>query len=118
MTTYGGMTREEFGRKVEADIAERMTERAAHLADPTKCHFELVWIGLCENPAKDGFCEEHAGVKCISCGRQATHQCSYGSSLTCGHPLCKDCDGFDLPAGGHVHRRITAADDRKPRQID
>lgn len=55
-----------------------------------KCVFNLAYIGPCNKPCKDEFCEEHIGLKCKDCVNQADHQCEHASSLVCGRDLCKD----------------------------
>ena len=59
-----------------------------------KCRFLIAWVGNCKQDADDGsgFCEEHKGVNCSSCGEQADHTCSESGQLVCGAPLCGDCE--------------------------
>ena len=58
-----------------------------------KCKFDKAWIGQCKNEADEsGFCEEHKGIKCVSCGAQATHECGETGQFVCGAPLCDDCE--------------------------
>jgi len=58
-----------------------------------KCKFIESWVGQCKNDVlKSGFCEEHQGITCISCGKQATHSCEETGQLVCGAPLCDDCE--------------------------
>ena len=57
------------------------------------CKFQIAWRGQCCKPIhENGMCEEHAKVKCVSCGAQATHQCPETGQLVCGAPLCDDCE--------------------------
>jgi len=57
------------------------------------CKFQKAWIGQCDKPIhKNGMCEEHSKVKCVSCGAQATHECSETGQFVCGAPLCDDCE--------------------------
>lgn len=56
------------------------------------CKFQLAWIGKCKNPANSlGFCTDHIGERCVSCGQQATHQCSETGFGVCGASLCDQC---------------------------
>lgn len=54
------------------------------------CKFDMAWVGICNKKTVDGtdYCEEHLGLKCVVCGKQATHTCTWASSLSCGAPLC------------------------------
>ena len=91
------------------------TEKALHIGVVT-CSFDRAWIGRCGNDAENGLCEEHKGVKCCSCGKQATRECSETMQLVCGAPLCDDCEhtirdngynsGGELPKGlkGHCKK--------------
>ena len=81
----------------------------------TDCPFIVAWLGKCANPGGP-FCHIHAGMKCKSCGQQATHECSVTFALVCGTPLCDDCEGYEKgpPAGftgsaNHSHHRKSAA---------
>jgi len=59
----------------------------------SKCKYGLAWVGQCKNDAVNGmYCEEHSGIVCKSCGKQATHQCEETSGLVCGAPLCNGCE--------------------------
>lgn len=60
---------------------------------------------------ENGLCAQHLEEKCISCGGQATHECSYSGQFVCGYPLCDDCEGRNEqgPSGAwgflnHVHK--------------
>lgn len=58
-----------------------------------KCRYAEAWRGNCKEPADEsGFCEKHKGIKCVSCGAQATHDCPETGQLVCGAPLCDDCE--------------------------
>ena len=57
------------------------------------CVFQKAWIGQCCKPIhENGMCEEHSKIKCVSCGAQATHECSETGQLVCGADLCDDCE--------------------------
>lgn len=57
------------------------------------CKFQKAWIGQCCKPADEsGFCKEHKDLKCVSCGAQATHECSETGQFVCGALLCDDCE--------------------------
>lgn len=61
-----------------------------------KCKFDIAWGGLCGDPADEtGMCEKHRGMKCRSCGAQATRECSYTGQFVCGAPLCDNCTHTD-----------------------
>lgn len=53
------------------------------------CIYDLAWRGPCGKPSKDGYCPEHAKEFC-RCGKKATRQCDWASSLVCGYPMCDD----------------------------
>jgi len=58
-----------------------------------KCRYAEAWRGNCKEAADEsGFCEKHKGIKCVSCGAQATHDCPETGQLVCGAPLCDDCE--------------------------
>lgn len=64
------------------------------------CRFIKAWIGKCVGMArKSGYCKEHEGLKCVSCGQQATHECNETGGLVCGSPLCDDCTHNVHPEG-------------------
>ena len=65
-----------------------------------RCNFSKAWIGKCKNEADEsGFCEEHRAVKCVSCGKQATHECDETGQFVCGAPLCDECTHNTHPKG-------------------
>lgn len=55
------------------------------------CEFERAWVGKCNKPTDNGWCDEHEKLKCASCGQKATRSCNQAVSLVCGAPLCNDC---------------------------
>jgi len=60
-----------------------------------RCKFRDNWKGVCENEALENkeYCEEHLGLECSSCGKQATHSCHETlTQFVCGAPLCDDCE--------------------------
>lgn len=77
------------------------------------CKFVKAWIGHCGEPTEGetAFCSIHAGLKCCSCGGQATHECDQtGIQFVCCSPLCDDCThgrpdpanpGMFMLGGGH-----------------
>jgi hypothetical protein len=88
------------------------------------CKFDIAWRGKCNELAvKNGMCEEHADLLCVSCGKPATHSCSETGQFCCGAPLCDDCEhtiaddgtngniGFfqtaPFPEGMHAHCKKT-----------
>lgn len=50
----------------------------------------MAWVGECNKKTTPGeeYCNEHSKAKCVVCGKQATHTCTWASSLSCGAPLC------------------------------
>lgn len=65
-----------------------------------KCIFSKAWVGRCEEEADEsGFCEEHKGKMCVSCGEQATHECDETGQFVCGAPLCDACEHTTFPDG-------------------
>jgi len=69
-------------------------------APVVKCNFYKAWIGKCRNKADEsGYCEEHKGLKCCSCGDQATHDCEETMQLVCGCLLCANCEHELSPNG-------------------
>lgn len=60
-----------------------------------KCIFDKAWVGQCSIETFDDnpYCSDHMKVRCVICGEQATHTCTWASSISCGAPLCnkKEC---------------------------
>lgn len=56
----------------------------------SKCKFDKAWVGNCNNKTvkSELYCKDHLGLKCVVCGKQATHTCTWASSISCGAPLC------------------------------
>ena len=79
------------------------------------CKFELAWRGMCNAVTPDDgettFCEEHAVVKCVSCGVQAIRECEeIIDNKICGASLCAKCHGSLLFSNGdqtHTHSKGT-----------
>ena len=64
------------------------------------CKWVKAWIGHCKEPADEsGFCKEHKGKVCCSCGATATHDCDETGQFVCGFPLCDDCEHTIFPNG-------------------
>lgn len=55
-----------------------------------KCKFDNAWVGYCNLKTVPGklYCKDHLNMKCVVCGKQATHTCTWASSLSCSAPLC------------------------------
>lgn len=81
-----------------------------------KCMFNKTWAGLCKKPSVSpiegliksdpyGFCEDHAGLKCCSCGDLATGSCPEPLQLVCGAPLCDYCSHNSYPYSRKRHTR-------------
>lgn len=63
------------------------------------CKFGKAWTGPC-NEEGEPYCPEHDGVKCCSCGEQATHECAVTmTQFVCGYPLCDNCEHELTEAG-------------------
>ena len=56
------------------------------------CKFNVAWVGTCKEQPEDDLCKKHEGVKCCSCGEQATGECNETAQFVCGAPLCDDCE--------------------------
>ena len=83
--------REPVGRgstpdKALADLEKRLKE----CAEQEKCPFIIAWQGQCGKPGNP-YCKDHKDKKCSYCGKQATRECCFASSLVCGRPLCEEC---------------------------
>ena len=71
---------------------EKPEEKAAPEPLTKQCRFSLAWIGSCKKPCgESGFCDQHEGVKCCKCGKQATQECPHTSQFVCGFPICDTC---------------------------
>lgn len=79
----------------------------------TTCKYDKAWIGPCGEETDGGFCSEHSGLLCASCGAAATHECDHtGSQFVCGYPLCDECEhgipsGSFFGLGGGHKRKVT-----------
>jgi hypothetical protein len=73
----------------------------------SKCKFDRGWIGKCNNEVVKGtdYCSEHLDINCVSCGKQATHDCPETFQFVCGAPLCDNCihDFRDKTTGCYSH---------------
>ena len=73
-----------------------------------KCKFYISWVGECGEPCVGDFCEKHAGLRCVSCGEQATRACgdtTFGGSMVCGAPLCDSCEhSYTSVGNSHVKK--------------
>ena len=59
-----------------------------------QCKYEPYY--RCSNDAThNDYCDEHQDIKCIVCGKQATHACGYLGQFQCGEPLCSNCEGWE-----------------------
>lgn len=68
-----------------------------------RCQFDRGGWAPCKKPSDNGWCSEHEGLKCVSCGKQATHSCdAQMGGLGCGAPLCGDCSHAYSGKRGHV----------------
>ena len=74
------------------------------------CYFFRAWAGHCgaEVPFAERFCEQHRGVKCVVCGRQAERECGVSSSLVCGAPLCDSSECYSWHQKKHFPKTAPA----------
>jgi len=73
-------------------ISQEISQQKSLLVSPDiTCQYDQPWCGSCgsKNVLDNGQCENHQ-EKC-SCGKLATHGCSYAGQFVCGRPLCDDC---------------------------
>lgn len=73
-------------------ISQEISQQKSSLVSPDiTCQYDQPWCGSCgsKNVLDNGQCENHQ-EKC-SCGKLATHGCSYAGQFVCGRPLCDDC---------------------------
>lgn len=81
-----------------------------------RCTFTPAWQSRCCNVCAGDFCDRHSGIKCSSCGEQATTECAHTGQFVCGAPLCPKCHGcedHEKPSGNwgflnHYHKRRDA----------
>lgn len=76
------------------------------------CSFRVAWKGACGCPTDNGRCDTHQDTKCAVCGKPATQECDYATSLVCGVPLCDTCrhhpqGGMGRHVTGEEYDRIT-----------
>lgn len=78
------------------------------MSDNRGCKFNLVGVQCGhEFINADGWCEEHAAEKCVSCGAHAIGQCTHEDQFVCGYPLCGDCHHGRAPGAkfdSHVRK--------------
>jgi len=92
----------------------------------SKCRYDLAWRGYCGQSFIGDLCEKHDGIKCSSCGAQATRECSYAGQFVCGFPLCANCEGYNdcgEAAGvwgfmNHYHKRKSDPTRAEAREIE
>lgn len=65
------------------------------------CGFDVAWVGRCRVVvcSEGERCQQHAGLKCCSCGAPATRECDETMQFVCGCPLCDDCEHKVAPNG-------------------
>jgi hypothetical protein len=57
-----------------------------------QCQFQISWVGQCSVITDNGWCNNHEKLRCVVCGKKATHDCDTGmGGLICGCPLCDNC---------------------------
>ena len=89
------------------------------MSEPTRCRYEISWVGRCSRSAAEGsdYCHDHAGKQCCVCGEQASHECNHTGQFVCGAPMCVNCEPSTdtSKASGswgfmnHTHRRKIVA---------
>ncbi len=74
-----------------------------------RCRFnEQGWSPQCNKPSDNGWCSKHEGLKCRSCGEQATTNCdAQMGGLACGALLCGSC--MHERGLGHVTGKVWSA---------
>ena len=63
------------------------------------CQFIMKWEGRCGQPAINGRCEKHRGIRCTNCGKPtANRECPFVDQgkvvkdfSACRKPLCANC---------------------------
>ena len=88
------------------------------MPDSTPCQFDAKGWSPCQKPTDNGWCSEHEGLKCSSCGTRATHSCdAQMGGLACGANLCDNCTHGRF--GDHITREAMGKileDERAERQ--
>lgn len=85
----------EFDGHTSEDVQKRLTSFI--LGDEKKesmqCEFDMGYAGRCKGNSSlySKYCKTHDDMTCVSCGKQATHQCTETLQLVCGSPLCDNC---------------------------
>jgi hypothetical protein len=77
------------------------------MPESTPCQFDAKGWAPCKKPSDNGWCSEHEGLKCSSCGGQAVTNCDaqiFG--LACGEPLCADCTHSYIGDATHVTKAV------------
>lgn len=85
---FAGAIRKKQLKIIKVDLA---TQKQSHKQPKPTCNFCPPWSQPCGSTKilDNGQCENHQG-KC-SCGKVATHACSFAGQFICGRPLCDDC---------------------------
>ena len=73
------------------------------------------WAPQCKKPSDNGWCSQHEGLECRSCGEQAVKSCdAQMGGLGCGAPLCSTCEHGE--SGGHVTKQVAEENRRKEKE--
>ncbi len=78
------------------------------MPDSKPCQFDKAWQGKCKKPSTNGWCSEHEGLKCVSCGKKAVKECDNAGSFVCGANLCATCQ-HSPTSSGHVTKAVADA---------
>jgi len=81
------------------------------------CCYQNAWVGRCQKPTAQEFCEEHQDLVCVNCSAKATRQCQHTGGFVCGVPLCEACTHMPPDpksrnifgmGGGHASKELAA----------
>ena len=92
-------------RKVDDSIKSLQEKTELENRETKQCEFDMGYAGRCKGDSSpySKYCKTHKDMKCVSCGEQATHQCSETFQFVCGSPLCDNCSHSPVNYGpNHV----------------
>lgn len=85
------------------------------IPDSIPCQFDAKGWAPCKKPSDNGWCTDHEGMKCWSCGNQAITSCDAGiGGLACGAPLCATCE--HSTDGKHITKEVGEENRRNQRE--
>lgn len=81
----------------------------------TLCQFDAKGWAPCKKSSDNGWCTEHEGLECRSCGEQAVTSCdAQMGGLVCGAPLCVSCEHGE--SGSHITKKVADENRRAERE--